>query len=186
MSFVLRMAVREMRASWKRLLFFFACLSLGVAAIVTLRSVIQSVRSVMMGEARTLIAGDILVSTGRGWSDPDRQILDRALSAERGIRAPLVGGEPAVERLAHEVGLATRVEPHGRVPATGPVVTGTAVVQDREREVHGGGRAAPRRAAVDAEVNAAIAVPSAVVVLRRHDVHRVRRVHRHCGLVLRR
>ena len=78
MRFVLRMAVREMRASWKRLLFFFACLSLGVASIVTLRSVIQSVRSVMMGEARTLIAGDILVSTGRGWSDPDRQILDKA------------------------------------------------------------------------------------------------------------
>jgi putative ABC transport system permease protein len=86
MKFVLRMALRETRASWKRLLFFFACLSLGVAAIVTLRSVIQSVRSVMMGEARTLIAGDVLISTGRGWNDADRQILDKSLAAEHGVR----------------------------------------------------------------------------------------------------
>jgi putative ABC transport system permease protein len=87
MMFVLRMAVRETRASWKRLLFFFACLALGVAAIVTLRSVIQSVRTVMMGEARTLIGGDVLVSTGRGWNEPDCLTLDRALVAEHGIRA---------------------------------------------------------------------------------------------------
>ena len=87
MMFVLRMAWRETRASWKRLLFFFACLSLGVAAIVTLRSVIQSVRSVMTGEARTLIGGDVLISTGRGWNEPDRLTLDKALAAEPGVRA---------------------------------------------------------------------------------------------------
>ena len=43
-EFVLRMAVRETRASWRRLLFFFVCIAVGVAAIVALRSVIQSVR----------------------------------------------------------------------------------------------------------------------------------------------
>ena len=41
MMFVLRMAVRETRASWRRLLFFFLCIAVGVAAIVTLRSVIR-------------------------------------------------------------------------------------------------------------------------------------------------
>ena len=46
MKFVLRMAVRETRASWRRLLFFFVCIAVGVAAIVALRSVIQSVRDV--------------------------------------------------------------------------------------------------------------------------------------------
>ena len=46
MMFVLRMAVRETRASWRRLLFFFVCIAVGVAAIVALRSVIQSVRQV--------------------------------------------------------------------------------------------------------------------------------------------
>ena len=45
MTFVLRMALREIRASWQRLLFFFVCIAVGVASIVTIRSVIQSVRS---------------------------------------------------------------------------------------------------------------------------------------------
>ncbi len=87
MMFVFKMAARELRASWKRLLFFFACLALGVAAIVTLRSVIQSVRTVMMGEARTLIGGDVLVSTGRGWNDADRRTLDARIAAEPGVRS---------------------------------------------------------------------------------------------------
>ena len=46
------MAAREMRASWKRLLFFFICIAIGVAAIVALRSVIQNVRDVFTREAR--------------------------------------------------------------------------------------------------------------------------------------
>ena len=44
MRFSLRMAWREMRASWARLLFFFICVALGVAAIVVIRSVVQNVR----------------------------------------------------------------------------------------------------------------------------------------------
>ena len=61
MSFVLRMAAREMRASWKRLLFFFICIAVGVGAIVALRSVIQSVRQTFAGEARALIAADAII-----------------------------------------------------------------------------------------------------------------------------
>ena len=53
------MAMREMRASWRRLLFFFLCLSIGVGAIVAIRSVIQSVRQVFAGEARALISADV-------------------------------------------------------------------------------------------------------------------------------
>ena len=44
MRFVAVMAAREMRASWKRLVFFFICIAVGVGAIVALRSAIQSVR----------------------------------------------------------------------------------------------------------------------------------------------
>ena len=44
MNFVLLMALREIRASWRRLLFFFVCVAIGVGAIVVLRSVIQTVR----------------------------------------------------------------------------------------------------------------------------------------------
>jgi len=80
MKFVLRMAARETRSSWRRLLFFFICIAVGVAAIVSLRSVIQSVREVLGGEARSLIAADILVSTNREWPDPVRAAIDRALA----------------------------------------------------------------------------------------------------------
>jgi putative ABC transport system permease protein len=86
-TFVLRMALRETRAGWKRLLFFFACLAIGVGAIVTLRSVIASVRVVMTGEARVLIGGDVLVTTGRPWRDEDRVLLDKQLAVEPGVRA---------------------------------------------------------------------------------------------------
>ncbi len=63
--FVARMAVREMRASWRRLLFFFLCISIGVGAIVALRSVIQSARNVFSGEARALIAADLILSSNQ-------------------------------------------------------------------------------------------------------------------------
>jgi putative ABC transport system permease protein len=80
MKFVLRMAVRETRASWRRLLFFFVCIAVGVAAIVTLRSVIQSVREVFGQEARTLIAADVLISTNRPWTAEARRTIDQRLS----------------------------------------------------------------------------------------------------------
>jgi putative ABC transport system permease protein len=86
MRFVLRMAARETRASWRRLLFFFVCIAIGVAAIVALRSVIQSVRGVLGGEARSLIAADVLIATNRGWPDPARAVIDRRL-AEAGASA---------------------------------------------------------------------------------------------------
>jgi putative ABC transport system permease protein len=84
--FVLRMAARETRSSWKRLLFFFICIAVGVAAIVALRSVIQSVRAVFGTEARSLIAADVLISTNREWTDEARAAIDRRL-AEFGATA---------------------------------------------------------------------------------------------------
>jgi putative ABC transport system permease protein len=78
--FVLRMAVRETRASWRRLLFFFVCIAIGVAAIVALRSVIQSVRAVFSTEARALIAADVLISTNRDWTPEALQTIDQRLS----------------------------------------------------------------------------------------------------------
>ncbi len=79
MTFVLRMAVREMRAAWQRLLFFFICIAVGVAAIVALRSVIRSVRDVLGGEARSLIAADILIATNRDWTPEALATIDKRL-----------------------------------------------------------------------------------------------------------
>jgi putative ABC transport system permease protein len=79
MKFVVAMAIRETRASWKRLLFFFICIAIGVAAIVALRSVIQNVRDVFTQEARGLIAADVTVSTRREWTAAARQTIDRQM-----------------------------------------------------------------------------------------------------------
>src|SRR5437764_3204096 len=80
MTFVLRMAVRETRASWRRLLFFFVCIAVGVAAIVALRSVIESVREVFGVEAKGLIGGDLIIASNRDWTPPIRTVIDRRLT----------------------------------------------------------------------------------------------------------
>ena len=67
MRFVLLTSLRETRSAWKRLVFFFVCIAIGVGAIVALRSVIQSVRGILSSEARTLMAADILLWTDRPW-----------------------------------------------------------------------------------------------------------------------
>ena len=88
------MAVRETRASWRRLLFFFVCIAIGVAAIVALRSIIQSVRVVFGREAKALIAGDVLISTTRAWTPAARQVIESrlagagALDRTEGIETP--------------------------------------------------------------------------------------------------
>src|SRR4051812_12346554 len=86
MSFVFRMAARETRASWRRLLFFFVCIAVGVAAIVALRSVIQSVREVFGTEAKALISADVVVNTTRDWTPSATETIDRRL-AEAGATA---------------------------------------------------------------------------------------------------
>lgn len=99
MMFVLRMSWRETRASWRRLLFFFVCVAIGVGAIVALRSVIQSVRHAFSGQARNLMGADVLIQTSRGW---DEQTL--ALIADRLRAAQVLDRTEAVE-------MATMVRP---------------------------------------------------------------------------
>ena len=79
MRFILRMAYRELRSSWRRLAFFFVCVAIGVAAIVALRSLTQNVRVALATEARTLLAGDVSLRTDRPWPDTVWPALDRSL-----------------------------------------------------------------------------------------------------------
>lgn len=76
-GFPLRMAARELRASWRRLLFFFLCVAIGVGAIVALRSVVQSVRGALVGQVRTLLGADIAVVTSRPWDPKTRVEIDQ-------------------------------------------------------------------------------------------------------------
>jgi putative ABC transport system permease protein len=79
MTFIVRMALREIRASWRRLLFFFVCIAIGVAAIIALRSVIQSVRTGLSREAQSLIAADMLLTSNREFTPK----VTETLAAER-------------------------------------------------------------------------------------------------------
>lgn len=79
------MAWRETRAAWIRLVFFFLCVSLGVAAIVVLRSVVQDVRLVLTREARLLVGGDVVVQTTRPWSVDQAATLSGILADQPDI-----------------------------------------------------------------------------------------------------
>jgi putative ABC transport system permease protein len=90
--FILAMAARETRAAWKRLLFFFVCIAVGVGSIVALRSVIQSARIVLTREARTLLAADVMISTSRAWPEDVRRRLDARIA-----RSQVLGRTESIE-----------------------------------------------------------------------------------------
>jgi putative ABC transport system permease protein len=83
MTFIVRMALREIRASWKRLLFFFVCIAVGVASIVAIRSVIQSARGALSREARFLLAADMRVQSNNPLTPAVRDRIDRERRAGR-------------------------------------------------------------------------------------------------------
>jgi putative ABC transport system permease protein len=83
MSFVVRMALREIRASWQRLLFFFVCIAVGVASIVAIRSVIQSVREGLTREARAMTGADVVVRSDRPFTEKVRSAIARERATGR-------------------------------------------------------------------------------------------------------
>jgi putative ABC transport system permease protein len=84
LSFIFNLAWRELRASWRRLLFFFLCIGVGVGSIVALRSMIQSLNRAVAGEARALMTADAQAETTREWSQ------DALAKIEKAARPPLV------------------------------------------------------------------------------------------------
>ena len=111
MRFVGLMAVREMRSSWKRLLFFFICIAIGVGAIVALRSVIQSVRNTFAGEARSLIAADAIINSNQPLKPEVIAKIDERLKAAgaQSIRSV------ELATMARAADRAGRPRPDGRV-----------------------------------------------------------------------
>jgi putative ABC transport system permease protein len=86
LSFIFNLAWRELRASWRRLLFFFLCIGIGVGSIVALRSMIQSLNRAVAGEARALMTADVQAETTREWPADARAKIDRV------AQPPLVEG----------------------------------------------------------------------------------------------
>ncbi|MEO7539482.1 MAG: FtsX-like permease family protein [Pyrinomonadaceae bacterium] len=71
MRFVFNLTRREIRSSWRRLLFFFLCIALGVGSVVALRSLIQNLTKVVGNDARALMTADVEVSSTNDFSPTD-------------------------------------------------------------------------------------------------------------------
>jgi putative ABC transport system permease protein len=129
MRFVVRMALREIRASWQRLLFFFICIAIGVGSIVALRSLIQGVRVALAGEARTLLGGDLVVSTNRPWSPA---VLDRIEAEQRAGRITRRSETVEIPTMVRPVDPAQPAARIVELRAIGPEfpLYGTLVLQD--------------------------------------------------------
>jgi len=115
MTFILLMALREMRSSWRRLVFFFICIAIGVGAIVALRSVIQNVRAALTRETRALIASDILVTSNAPFSAAARDVIARERESGR------------IADVGESVEIATMVRPAARAAAITKMVELRAV-----------------------------------------------------------
>jgi putative ABC transport system permease protein len=115
MRFIAVMALRELRASWRRLAFFFVCIAIGVGAIVSLRSVIQNVRGALTRETRALIASDILVTSNAPFDDETRTIIEGERAAGR------------VTDVSEALEVATMVRPAARASAATKMVELRAV-----------------------------------------------------------
>jgi putative ABC transport system permease protein len=117
MNFVLKLAYREMRASWHRLLFFFVCIAIGVCSIVTLRSLIQNLSSSVNQEARSLLTADVQVASNNAWNDASKTALDRYSTS------------PLVAAMTSTVELTSMVRPASDVTATPRMVEVKAVME---------------------------------------------------------
>jgi putative ABC transport system permease protein len=106
MSFVIRMALREVRASWQRLLFFFVCIAVGVASIVAIRSVIQSVRAGLTAQAQEMTGGDIALRSNNAFTPRTLDMIERERSAGR------------IATVSNGVEIATMVRPDVARPLT--------------------------------------------------------------------
>lgn len=80
MNFVFNLTRREIRSSWKRLLFFFLCIALGVGSVVALRSLIQNLTQAVGTDARALLTADIDVSSTADFSPSEIEKIEEVLA----------------------------------------------------------------------------------------------------------
>ena len=87
MSFILNLTRREIRSSWRRLLFFFLCIAIGVGSIVALRSLIQNLSFAVGGDARELLTADFVISSTNDFSPTDIQKIESVVKNSNVIEA---------------------------------------------------------------------------------------------------
>jgi putative ABC transport system permease protein len=79
MKFILNLTAREIRSSWRRLLFFFLCIALGVGSVVALRSLIQNLTRAVGTDARALMTADLEISSTSDFSPADLERIESVI-----------------------------------------------------------------------------------------------------------
>jgi putative ABC transport system permease protein len=82
-GFVLRLAWRETRGAWRTFGYFFACVTLGVAALVAVGSFADSLERTVAGSARSLMGGDVEIRSAHPLSRPAAEIAAAAAPDRR-------------------------------------------------------------------------------------------------------
>ncbi len=87
MRFILSLTGREIRSSWRRLLFFFLCIALGVGSIVALRSLIQNLNQAVGTDARALMTADIDISSASDFTPADLAKIESVIHSSSIVEA---------------------------------------------------------------------------------------------------
>lgn len=87
MKFIFNLTWREIRSSWRRLLFFFLCIAIGVGSIVALRSLIQNLGQAVGGDARELLTADLVVNSTNDFSPTDVAKVEDVINQSKIVEA---------------------------------------------------------------------------------------------------
>ena len=87
MRFIFNLTRREIRSSWRRLLFFFLCIALGVGSVVALRSLIQNLTMAVGTDARALMTADVEVSSTNDFSPTEVGKIEDVVNASGIVEA---------------------------------------------------------------------------------------------------
>ena len=87
MNFIFNLTRREIRSSWRRLLFFFLCIAIGVGSIVALRSLIQNLSQSVGGDARALMTADFEVSSTNDFTPTEIEKIEAVVGKSNIIEA---------------------------------------------------------------------------------------------------
>ncbi|MEK7350883.1 MAG: FtsX-like permease family protein, partial [Nitrospirota bacterium] len=74
--FILKMAWRETRGAWRHFLYFFACIAIGVGALVGVSLFGANMEQAVTKEARGLLGGDLEIRLTRPLSIPGQAVLN--------------------------------------------------------------------------------------------------------------
>jgi putative ABC transport system permease protein len=87
MNFIFNLTRRELRSSWRRLLFFFLCIAIGVGSVVALRSLIQNLTKAVGRDARALMTADLEISSTNDFTPTDISKIEEVLAKTNIVEA---------------------------------------------------------------------------------------------------